>query len=193
MSIMSLNLSSAVRQRLDQHLDEVDAILREQALPRSERTVILDELADQVLEILTGETSPEHATPADLQAVLDRLDPPAAYATKERPARDGRGPTTSAASEPAFSSLAVLSFILAIAALVLPWFGVALGGRLALAACGLSLLLAIAAPVLGFLRSKRSRASNHARAVPAWRSSPPSSRPLFSSCWPVQGWSWRCC
>jgi hypothetical protein len=74
---MTLELSADVRKRLDAHLDAVEQALSASGRSREQRRGIVDDLEAQILDMLAGKS----ATPAlgDLDAVLAKLDPPAAY------------------------------------------------------------------------------------------------------------------
>jgi len=75
-----------IQQRLDEHLDAVDAVLRKYDRPRTERSAIVDELANQIIDMLTARTrdsgggAGRELSIDDLEAVLSEMDPPEAYA-----------------------------------------------------------------------------------------------------------------
>lgn len=74
---MTLELAAEVRERLDRHLDAVEAALQRTRRSREQRRGILDDLETQILDML-GKRS-ERPTVGDMEAVLAGLDPPAAY------------------------------------------------------------------------------------------------------------------
>ncbi|MEM1353278.1 MAG: hypothetical protein AAGH88_00195 [Planctomycetota bacterium] len=65
--------------RLDTHLDAVDDVLRKHGKSRSERSAIVDELANQIIEMIADRREGEPKL-EDLDAVLAEIDPPEAYA-----------------------------------------------------------------------------------------------------------------
>ncbi|MEM7624317.1 MAG: hypothetical protein AAF333_01680 [Planctomycetota bacterium] len=76
----SLDLEFAARQRLNDHLDAVEDVLRKYQQPRHARAAIVDELENQILEQLGENVGKRQATANDLESVLAELDPPEAYA-----------------------------------------------------------------------------------------------------------------
>lgn len=79
----SPNLPFDVQQRLDEHLDKVDDVLKRYGKSRTDRSAIVDGLADQIHEMLRTEAEASEAqTPTrdQLETVLSKIDPPEAYA-----------------------------------------------------------------------------------------------------------------
>ncbi|HDY65588.1 MAG TPA: hypothetical protein ENH84_05080 [Phycisphaerae bacterium] len=75
-------LGRDVRDRIDAHLDEIDALLQAGGMSRSERKGITDDVEAQILEMLSARAG-ENPTLADTEAVLAELDPPEAYVDEE--------------------------------------------------------------------------------------------------------------
>ena len=89
---MTVEMTADVRTRLDAHLDAVEDALRASGRTREQRRGIVDDLEAQITDMLANCS----ATPAlaDLEAVLQKLDPPAAY-------REGTAAPAATASAPA--------------------------------------------------------------------------------------------
>lgn len=74
---MSMDLNAEVRNRVDMHLEAVEQVLVAAGHTREARRAVVDDLEAQILEMLSqGGVAP---TVADVEAVLGRLDAPAAY------------------------------------------------------------------------------------------------------------------
>jgi hypothetical protein len=73
------NLASAVRDRVDAHLDAVEKQLEAAGANRTKRRSVLDDLETQILDMLAVRNS-RSPTLTDVEAVLASLDPPSAYA-----------------------------------------------------------------------------------------------------------------
>jgi len=73
------DLTPAVRDRIDAHLDAIDAVLRDAGLSHGERRTITDEVESQIREMLAARAG-DSPTVADVEAILATLDPPESYA-----------------------------------------------------------------------------------------------------------------
>jgi hypothetical protein len=74
---MSRELNAEVRSRIEAHLDAVESVLVAAGHTRAARLAVVDDLEAQILEMLNQ--SGATPTEADVEAVLGRLDAPAAY------------------------------------------------------------------------------------------------------------------
>ena len=72
-----IELSADVRQRLNEHLDAVEQTLQAAGMPRDLRRSTVDDLETQILDMVARHSPTP--TPADMDAVLAQVDPPAAY------------------------------------------------------------------------------------------------------------------
>lgn len=79
-STESPTLDFETRARLEKHLDAVEDVLRRYQQSRSTRNAIVDELENQIRENLAEKCDGRDATLDDLNALLDQMDPPEAYA-----------------------------------------------------------------------------------------------------------------
>jgi hypothetical protein len=75
---MTVELTADARQRLNKHLDAVEAVLLAAVRSREQRRAVIDDLETQILDMLAQRT-PRPST-ADVEAVLASLDPPSRYA-----------------------------------------------------------------------------------------------------------------
>jgi hypothetical protein len=72
-----MTVNPEVRARLDAHLDAVEKTLVGANFTRERRRGVVDDLEAQILDILAGKS--EVPTVAELEEILGKLDPPAAY------------------------------------------------------------------------------------------------------------------
>lgn len=81
---------------LDAHLDKVDQVLRSYGKSRTDRNAIVDELANQIMEMLTARTrdsgggAGREPSIDDLKAVLAEIDPPEAYGEESQALKEDR-------------------------------------------------------------------------------------------------------
>jgi hypothetical protein len=75
---MNATCSQEAQSQIDRHLDAVERQLQAAGTERSKRRGIVDDLETQILDMLAAKNL-EAATPADVDEVLARLDPPEAY------------------------------------------------------------------------------------------------------------------
>ncbi len=73
------HLSSEVRIEIDAHLDEVDKVLQESDVSRSERRALCDEVECQIIDMLSERCS-ANPTVADVKALLAGMDSPSRFA-----------------------------------------------------------------------------------------------------------------
>jgi hypothetical protein len=88
-------LASAVRDRVDAHLDAVEKQLEAAGANRTKRRGVLDDLETQILDMLAARNAGS-PTLTDVDAVLASLDPPSAYANSGSVPADSRRPATTA-------------------------------------------------------------------------------------------------
>jgi hypothetical protein len=94
------NLTSAVRARIDAHLDAVEKQLEAAGADRTKRRSIVDDLETQIFDMLAARNAGS-PTLSDVDAVLASLDPPSAYANWGSVPADSRQPaTTPVVAEP---------------------------------------------------------------------------------------------
>jgi hypothetical protein len=112
---MNIELSPEARLPLNAHLDAVEKVLVDAGRTREQRRAIVDDLESQILDMLASRNA--NPTPADVDAVLLQVDPPAAYS--EAKADIALPPNANAVR---WSKAALSGFIctLATAVLVLP-------------------------------------------------------------------------
>jgi hypothetical protein len=108
---MTLELDAEVRERLDRHLDAVEAALHRTRRSREQRRGIVDDLETQILDML-GRRS-ERPTLGDMEAVLAGLDPPAAYGegSPGTVATPAVAAPAAASAAPRYSRTAIAGFI----------------------------------------------------------------------------------
>ncbi len=90
---MNDNLPSAVRARIDAHLDAVEKQLEAAGADRTKRRSIVDDLETQILDMLAARSAGS-PTLTDVDAVLASLDPPSAYAHSGSVSADSPRPAT---------------------------------------------------------------------------------------------------
>jgi hypothetical protein len=78
---MTNSLPPGVRARIDAHLDAVETHLQAAGAAREKRRAIVDDLETQILDMLP-QTKDRPASIADIDDVLNRMDPPQAYANE---------------------------------------------------------------------------------------------------------------
>jgi hypothetical protein len=83
--------ASAVRDRVDAHLDAVEKQLEAAGANRTKRRSVLDDLETQIPDMLAVRNS-RSPTLTDVDAVLASLDPPSAYANSGSVPADSRRP-----------------------------------------------------------------------------------------------------
>ena len=75
------DLNAELRNLIDERLDAIDHVLTRAQMTWSERRSIVGEVETQIFELLARRS--EFPTEADVQAVLETLDPPEAYLPEE--------------------------------------------------------------------------------------------------------------
>ena len=75
----AIDLSSSVQVEIEAHLDEVDRVLQQSQVSRSERRALCDELECQIMDILSQRCSHDPAI-ADVRALLAEMDAPSSFA-----------------------------------------------------------------------------------------------------------------
>jgi len=116
---MTVELTADVRTRLDAHLDAVEDALRSTNRTREQRSGIVDDLEAQILDVLANNSGVP--TLADLDAVLQKLDPPAAYreGAAPLPAMPPQAPAVPPQpSKPRYSRTAIWGLVVAIAGML---------------------------------------------------------------------------
>jgi hypothetical protein len=77
---MTNPLAPEIRARIDAHLDAVEAQLQAAGATREKRRAVADDLETQILDMLAQADDP--ATLSAVENVLNRMDPPHAYANE---------------------------------------------------------------------------------------------------------------
>ncbi len=95
------SIDTEAQQCIDDHLDLIDAVLRDGGMTRSDRQSVLDDVRGHIVEMLRERVQCESMV-GDVQAVIAELDPPESYAG------DPAEAATTAAPEPRLSRLAVV-------------------------------------------------------------------------------------
>jgi hypothetical protein len=72
-----------VRERIDQHLDALDVVLRASGGTRAQRQDVLDNVHSHFAEKLLERCGTREPTRDDAHAVLATMDPPSSFATNE--------------------------------------------------------------------------------------------------------------
>ena len=109
---MSRELNAEVRARVDAHLEAVEQVLVAAGHTRAARRAVVDDLEAQILEMLSqGGAEP---TVADVEAVLGRLDAPAAYGEGAKAVGVG----TAGVRKPRYSRTAIWGLVCVLVSLV---------------------------------------------------------------------------
>ena len=110
---MTITLPADARSRLDAHLDAVEGVLHAAGRPREQRRAVTDDLEAQIMDMLAAQSAAP--TLGDLEAVLARLDPPAAYAADRAGLAPVAGPSAPvavvAAPRPRYSRTAIWGLV----------------------------------------------------------------------------------
>lgn len=105
------DISANVRKEIEGYLDEVDSVLQQSDVSRSERRALCDELECQIVDML-DERSGSTPSVADVKALLAEMDPPSRFARQ-----DGARQTQRAA-EPRVLPLAIWAAVTAVLGII---------------------------------------------------------------------------
>jgi hypothetical protein len=78
MQTTEIALTTEAQERLDDHLDRIDQVLRRQNMARRERLSVCDDVESQILDMLSRREK-EHVSAVDVSEVLRKLDPPESF------------------------------------------------------------------------------------------------------------------
>jgi hypothetical protein len=109
---MNRELNAEVRARVDAHLEAVEQVLVATGHTREARRAVVDDLEAQILEMLSQ--SGAEPTVADVEAVLGRLDAPAAYGEGAKAVGVG----TAGVRKPRYSRTAIWGLVCVLVSLV---------------------------------------------------------------------------